>query len=198
MVTPTNDPHRQSIVWAPSLESPRKFVRLITDRETIKGMMDGKFNAGLGQYCGLIHGNIWAAADDAAAGSEGTGGLLDAVALFQGLERPMIDVGMDRTIYVYVTNPNCTYFYPKKDEFTGKGPTRGDAPKCSVFTVFVEFGRDAVLRLPSRFLERFSDIEHELAGVIHYWEWTPSDNSEPELPENYDTRYHRKVWKCAA
>ena len=79
-------------------------VRLECSGQTIRRFDDGKLNAKIGEYCGLIHGKV----------PDGTSGLIVAHTLFKGLLRPRIDDGLDEDVYTYVMDHDRTFDYPAK------------------------------------------------------------------------------------
>jgi hypothetical protein len=145
-------------------------VRLQCSAKTIRRLEDGRLNAKIGEYCGLVHGSV----------PGGTRGLMAAHALFRGIRRPRIDDGLDDDIYVYVMDHDRTFNYPVEDKYGGKGPTRRSSPLNSVFVAYVEYPEGWAVENP--------------AGRILYWEWVLSDDVE-RLPRDYQSRYSERLWE---
>ncbi len=128
----------------------------------------------LGEYAGLI----W-----------GMGILENPVAIFQGLNRPYYGNSVDSSVYVYVNKPHTSFRYSVGDQFTDADPAQIPPPVDSVFISFVTLQKDVV-----------DDVQTTLprdtiGGVLLYWEWTMADSSVPHLPDGYQTRYRRTVWR---
>lgn len=179
---PSNDPERPNVVWAPSPGDRQKWVKLFANPETLRQLLDDNINAKIGEYCGLVHGNVPNGA---------VRGLIDTVALFRGLMRPRIDQWGDEAIYIYVTTPPCSFTYPYETRFTADGPTRVGAPLQSIFTTYVEFG--------TKVLEREKEPiqaggEDDVRGIVHYWEWTLCSDDDSTLPRDYENRYLERLW----
>lgn len=113
-----NDPGLANVVWA--LNPERKHIRLSVDVETIRRLRDSRLFAPIGEYCGLIHGAV----------PNGTPGLIAAHALFQGLQRPRTTIGRDDEIYVYVLNPEHSYFYGPGEVHRATGPRQYPKRDC--------------------------------------------------------------------
>jgi hypothetical protein len=137
-------------------------------------------NAKLGEYCGLVHGDTLESTPDGPVDG-GTDGLMGAVALYRGIQRPMIDPGLDSDIYVYVTK-----------RLTGAGPIRIARPKDSVFVTYAEIGARA-----SNQLDEWSKSGAKCAGldgIIHNWEWVLWAPLDPHLPDRHEARYQDRIW----
>ena len=104
------------------------------------------------------------------------GGIRHTVAVFQGVKRPLDDVGFDRNIFVYVTDHRYSYEYIPHMVCIAK---RREMPKDSVFVIYVYFENEA------------DDV-----GQIRDWEWVKAGDSNPPLPENCGIRYEREKWIC--
>ena len=151
-------------------------------------MEDGKRNAGIGEYCGLIHGNC-----DECRESEivpgGTKGLLAATAVFRGIRRPRIDAGRDETVYVYVTSPPRTYEYTRKFEAVSSAPK----PVNSVFVAYVELRTG--LTISDQQITPLNDaLAAGIRGTVNYWEWVLASSEEKSLPNDYQKRYSERMW----
>ena len=118
-------------------------------------------------------------------------GLGGAIALFQGLKRPRIDHGLDENIYIYVTNPDCSYTYPHETRYTSDGPAKAPKPQGAVFVTYVEFGDDALEQIE----EMTADLGvGQVSGIIHFWEWVLCSSDNADLPRDHEARYLRRVW----
>ena len=158
-----------NLVRAPSPTAKDRTVTLVVDAAMLRRLCDGHFNHAIGQYVGLIHGGGLAPPGQAQPGN----GLMKAVALFQGLHRPLNNHHRDSETYVYVLTSAHTYAF--QDPHSG-GPTRISAPVDSVFVVYAEI----------------SDASKKLL----HWEWVRAeqhDNGEL-LPQASGGRYRRRVW----
>ena len=144
-----NDPAHPNFVWAPAREDRTLAVRLFVNPVTIRQMIDDHRNAGIGQFAGLVNGSITYTSIGGMQRREELGGLTNAVALFQGINRPMAGSGTDqhpigdfrddREVYVYVTNPGSDYVWPPRRRFSSLGPQEAPRPNDLVFATFVVF-----------------------------------------------------------
>lgn len=188
---PNNDPHRANLIWARSPEDPHHFICLVAPPSVIRPMQDDHMNAAIGQFCGLIHGNIVLPMNGTAP-APSTVGLVGAHALYRGLRRPLIEYGRDSDFYAYTMNPPRSYIYPIQDRNKGLGPVAVEKPKDSVFVTYVDFAQETLDRhMADMQLNDDSDVR----GVIPWWEWVPASGEEPFLPEDYGTRYGEEVWR---
>ena len=176
---------------APSPNDKGLLVRLYANPNTLRAFLDDRMNAKLGEYCGLVHGNVLESTPDGSV-EGGTNGLLDSVALFRGIQRPMVGAGLDKDVYVYVTNPLNSYIYPLSERLTDAGPTRVPRPNSSVFVTYVELGQRASGQLAGWAID--SPKCAGLDGVIHGWEWVLSSPDDARLPDRYQTRYQDWIW----
>ncbi|GEM_PF-1772234 len=176
IIQPTTRSNRSTpnVVLAPHPEDRVKYVELSAHPDIIRKFMDLSLNAKIGEYCGLVHGNVEEA--NPTCDMQGTNGLLDSFALFKGLKRPFKDTGHDGEIYIYITNPKHTYIYPEKDRYSVVGPTRLSQPIDSVFATYVSFKED------------------KTSGIILDWEWVLADKRCNTLPAFYDVRYDERIW----
>jgi len=141
--------------------------------------------AKLGEYAGLVHGAI----------PLGTAGLADAIALFQGVLRPLGTLESDESVLVYVTKPDCTFNYPPEHRWAvaagasdPSGPVRLPQPAGSTFTVYVQLHADTLV-------EPGSAESSRTDGVVAYWEWTHAAEVGGEfLPLFHEARYARRLW----
>lgn len=188
-----SDPRRQKLVRARAPNIEGGLVTLVVDVETLRStvrLKNGQ-NDKLGQYCGLVHGNVWGLSADPAHAGEGTPGLTQPTAIFAGLKRARNHSPDDNNTHVYVTNPGRNYVYPPADRFSGVGPTRALVPVNAVFVAYVDFdsGRvDAVLTGMSY------NPGYAVSGVVADWEWVVASPRDPRLPADSNTRYARKIW----
>lgn len=139
-------------------------------------MVGDSWNRGLGDYCGLVHGDV----------PNRTRGLLSAHALSRGVKRPCLDVGRDDQILIYVLSPDDSFVYPTNARTSGIGPTPWVKPKDSVFVVYVDPHNGTY--------KSASAQEFETAGTILFWEWVRWDETNHELPADYSRRYATWVW----
>jgi hypothetical protein len=172
---PSNDPAAANLVWARRPDDSAQFMRLRVDPEVVRQFVDDGRNAGLGQYCGLIHGAI----------KDGFPSLVRANALFRGIQRPMIDFDHDGQVLVYVANPPHTFEYPAVNRFNDRDPAPGAKPKNAVFVVYVRLIKEGAGWTES----------DDVSGEILNWEWVLGHAPDYRLPEDYDTRYTEKVWE---
>lgn len=173
VTSPENDPEKPNLIWAKGLEQEQ--IRLVADPGTIRRLEDGRLNAKIGEYCGLIHGAV----------PDGTNGLFSASTMFQGLRRPCIRLGRDSEICVYVLNPKDTYVYRRTAKSTGAGPERHPKPVDSVFVVYADLAKTETT---------LGGTVVAVDGTILFWEWVLADSGDPRLPADYRNRYGRQVW----
>jgi hypothetical protein len=138
-------------------------------------MEDGGLNAKIGEYCGLVHGAI----------PNGTLGLLEAHALFQGLKRPCLMLGHDADICVYVLSSASTFVYRANVKNKSVGPERYPKPDASVFVVYANL---------SMRQNQSESGQVALDGVILFWEWILADQDQPLLPAQHGSRYVKRIW----
>ena len=159
-----------NIVLAPSFEDKNKRISLRVLPDLIAQYDKDNFRAKLGEFAGLVHGNI----------EDGTFGLLEAKALFKGIKRPCIHTNHDADVYVYVTNPSFTYTYLGIPRYGKKPPKKIQAPNDSVFVTYVTLNKET---------DEFGAI-----GRILDWEWVFRDKDDLEYPFEYRVRYDKQVW----
>ncbi len=159
-----------NIVLAPSFEDKNKRISLRIMPGLIAQYDKDNFRAKLGEFAGLVHGNI----------ENGTFGLLGATALFKGIKRPCINKNHDADVYAYVTNPDFTYTYVGIPRYSKKPPEKIQAPNDCVFVTYVTFNKKT---------DEFGAV-----GRILDWEWVFRDKEIPEYPYNHKVRYDKKVW----
>jgi hypothetical protein len=179
-----SDRSRPNIVLAPAPNNKENIIELYCHPQTLQQVIDDNLNAKLGEYCGLIHGNVLELGDEG-----GTNGLLEATALFRGLKRPMELPGLDGKIYVYITNPQCSYLYPIEKKYEGIGVTPTTKPKDSVFATYVDITNDF-----EKYGINKEKIRGNIQGIVLFWEWVLNSKENQNFPENCDSRYVQKVW----
>lgn len=179
-----NDRNSPNIVLAPSVNANRKGeIKLVCHPTTLRNMEDDVSRSKVGEYCGLVHGNL---VEITGYGDKGnnTYGLLESVALFQGVKRPKFKCENDEEVHVYITNPLNTYSY----RFKSIGPSILKKPDNAVFVTYV----DTISSL-SVYGIRKEDWGSDINGVVLYWEWVRSKDNK--MPDFYDTRYTRAIWQ---
>ena len=185
-----NDPNRPNIVWAPSPHDKNAAIRLQVHPATIRRMADDFRYSAIAQYAGHIHGAITIPDTSGQGQRIQTGGLLQAIALFQGLKRPMIDADRDSEVYVLVANPRSDFLYPGK-RFDGSLFVPVPAPVDSVFTTFFVLAASKTAQTLA--LEQYG--EEEIAdGLILNWEWTLRSTDDARLPDDFGNRYRDRIW----
>lgn len=93
-------------------------------------------------------------------------------------------------VYVYVMNPAHSYDFPESTRHSEVGARPSAKPKESVFVVYAEMkdvAYEALIDLPE-------ELRGEIVGTINYWEWVMDSPADLTLPENFETRYHERVW----
>jgi hypothetical protein len=151
---------------------------------------DGR-DVGLAMYAGHVHGAIGYV--DLNGRNQATigHGLLEATALFRGVDRPRIAPGLDERVYIYVTNPPSTFVCPIERREFRLGPIEALAPGRSVFATYVVFDDDAIRRWDS-------DIRaigaQQVDGIVADWEWVLADPNNPNLPDDCMGRYDERMW----
>lgn len=189
-----SSPLNQGVVLARAPTPEGGLIKLAVHPETLRSaarLKNGK-NDKLGQYCGLIHGNVWAATTEPDQFDEGTPGLTEPVAVFQGLKRARNDDAFDMKTFIYVTNPVQNYCYPSRNAYSG-GPARVPVPPNSVFVVYVDYGPEFVDELRAAVHNMHGDV----CGIVVDWDWVPASPSDPRVPVNAtgaSARYFRRVW----
>lgn len=181
-IQPTTRSNAQdaNIVLAPSFDDEKQYIKLFVSPSTVRNILDDCFNSKLGEYCGLVHGGNL------------TRGLLESHALFRGLNRPYIGPNRDDDMYVYVTNPSCSYIFPIWNEFSEEGCTPTQKPRKAVFTTIVTFSLQEIEETRRKEGSGLI-IPSDISGVVKYWEWVVAGNND-NLPENFQNRYTRRVW----
>jgi hypothetical protein len=103
--------------------------------------------------------------------------LVDAHALFQGIERPLGGDDDGCNILAYISKPRFFYEYDPDMVSVVK---KSALPDDVVFVVYVRLdapGAHAITR-----------------GVITHWHFVESDKDRRDLPANYATRYRTQRW----
>lgn len=101
-------------------------------------------------------------------------GLLDPHAIYQGIRRPMIDEGIDGSVYVYILRPEHHYRYIPHMVCVAKLVA---PPRNTVFVAYVQYGDN--------------DFNN---GNIVGWDWVKADPDRPDMPKQFGDRYEREVW----
>lgn len=166
-----------------------EFIRLFANPQTIRGLVDDRLNAKIGEYCGLVHGNCLEIASGGGQVEGGTNGLIDATALFRGLRRPRIGEGLDERVYVYALNPPRTYVYPNK---IAGAPSPAEKPYGAVFVVYAEISDTVLTDYPQ--LKSMDSKEHPIRGIVHFWEWLLAQPDEGPMPLEHSKRYSERIW----
>ena len=102
--------------------------------------------------------------------------LVDAHALFQGIERPLADDDDGCNILAYILKPRFFYEYDPDMVSIAK---KSAVPDNVVFVVYVRLDSGA----------------HGMTrGVITHWHFVESDKDKRDLPANYAARYRTRRW----
>ena len=108
----SSDPNRPNFVAAPSPEDQQREIELFVEPTTIRHMLARGHGAATGHYAALIHGRVMGPSPSGEpVPVVSTGGLLDSVALFQGIKRPIVEAGLEREVYAYVLIPELDYYW---------------------------------------------------------------------------------------
>ena len=175
-----SDRDTPNIVLANSPKNRSEIVLFRADPITIRQFDADKMNAKIGEYCGLVHGNI----KENSCGTlteGGTDGLLAAHALYRGIKRPKNQDGRDEKMLVYVTNPSCSYVYLNR---TDGAPTPCPKPKDSVFVTYIDLFAEPEIDAKGR----------EIMGLVKFWEWVIACTININMPDESEVRYTDKVW----
>lgn len=167
----------------------KQLVTLVAAPTTVRAMLDGRLNAKLGEYCGLVHGALREPIDNDIKYPVGHG-LDNPTAVFRGLKRPFLDHNLDKGVHIYITNPGVAFDYPADRQFSGAGPRQQPVPHNAVFATYVDFSLRAIDELKASADYRGPA---NAAGVVLYWAWTRASVLDPHLPHEYRTRYEQQV-----
>jgi hypothetical protein len=181
---PVNDPRKARLVWAKSPIQGRDYDKLIIHPETMRLCERLGETHKMGQYFGLIHGNIEGMDDD------GTTGLLEPNAIFRDIERAVSNKSSEN-YYIFVTSPNKNYRCLINDRGQANELIRTNIPRASVFLTFVEYEPDIINTLS---LECGYTAQDDIAGVIQDWEWVLYSDEAPHLPADCETRFGELVF----
>jgi hypothetical protein len=176
----------------PTVRSDRRFATLIAapspaNRDevtwfaidpvgTVRRILESRLVDRYAEYEGLVHGDM----------DGGTGGLMNAVALYRGLR-----AGQDHVL-TYITDPIWTYTYPVPHRLGLDLPTRRAAYADSVFVTYADTGDNA--RRRSEEIATQAGSEHRPIGLIYNWEWVLRDQTERTLPDDHEARYRERIW----
>jgi hypothetical protein len=183
---PVNDPKKSRLVWAKSPIQGRDYDKLILHPETF--LLCERLGAThkMGQYSGLIHGNMQGKDKD----DDGTSGLLEPNAIFRDIERD-VNNGSGENYYVFVTSPNKNYRFLINDCGLANELIRINVPRTKVFLTYVQYESEIVNKL----IRECGYTTHEgIVGVIQDWEWVLYCDEAPHLPANYGTRFGEMVF----
>jgi hypothetical protein len=111
--------------------------------------------------------------------------------IFKGLRRPLLREGVDDFVFAYVTRPSLTYKFALGARNDHHTPDKLIAQDDSVFVIFVTLSRDIINEVAMTYEEA------QCRGVVLGWEWTCADPDDPNLPEQADKRYRRRIWKSS-
>jgi hypothetical protein len=143
-------------------------VLLALHPEPAETMVRQRRRAVLGQFFGLIQQSEV---------------LLNPVAAYRGLMRPLNFPGHDDDVIAYITRPSFTYTFSDDG-----GLVRYQAPRNCVFVAFVCFAQDVLTDLHN------NPANASAGGGVLDWEWTEADPTVPYLPVDYQTRYRSTLW----
>jgi len=105
-------------------------------------------------------------------------GLKGATALFRGIERPHAANANGNDIYVFICPHKFMYRLIADMVCPAK---HAPSPNNAVFACYVR---------------RYeADAQHGTCGMILAWEWVKSDDTEPNLPNDWEDRYETTVWR---
>jgi hypothetical protein len=173
MDVPKNDPKTPKIVWARAPEHEARYISVAVHEKTLVTFLDSRRLASLGQYAGLIYDY---------------GILAHPIQISRGLLRPYRGMMVDDAVLVYIAKPSLTYTYRAEGRLT-LGQLRSLPPPLnSVFIAFVSLAADVVDEVRSYLANQSID------GALLYWEWTMASESNPNIPEDSDSRYGSVVW----
>lgn len=121
--------------------------------------------------------------------------LLDPVAIFQGLKRPMHfgHMNADDDVLTYVSLPPHCYRFKHHRDYGGVLEIK-ERPLRSVFTAFISLHPthvDGARRVLHNAQTRAD--ENRPDGVLLFWEWTLADPKDVNLPEEHETRYEKRL-----
>jgi hypothetical protein len=187
-----SDPRSPKTILARAATKEGGLVRLVLHPDVLADITRLKNGASdrLGQFGGLVHGNIWAASSNPEHRDEGTLGLTQPTAIYCGLKRPRNEHSNDDKTVIYITNPGRNYTWPFANEFAD-GPIRAPVPPNAVFAVYADYGDRHVDALRAGMAY---PAPRDAVGVIVDWDWIRASSQDPRLPANPDTRYVKKIW----
>lgn len=101
--------------------------------------------------------------------------LMDAHALFQGIERPLAEDDEGADVIAYVIKPKFIYENsPNMVSVALKVPVPQDV-------VFVAYAR-------------LAQAETGIRGTLTHWHFVEADPKDPLLPVDFSTRYRTRLW----
>jgi hypothetical protein len=170
-----SDPEMASVVAARAPWDREERITLYVLPSLVRGYVDDRSNAKVGQYAALVHGEGYRS------------GLVGAHALFSGLHRPLNESRDEDEIYTYVMSPNETFTYPDKTHGSVVSAAR---PKDSVFVAWAAIARER----PFTRKHVLEPIPASVHGIVTGWEWAKADAADPSLPDAFNDRYKRREW----
>ncbi len=167
-----NDRGTALVIQAAHPDDRARIVSIRASSETLRSMVSDRWNSKIGEYVGLVHGNLRITSETTLEPIDApTQGLLAAHACFMGVRRPVGKSPSGDRIAVYVIQAPYTYQFPDRSGVA----VRTAAPARSVFTVEADFPEDG-------------------EAEIVFWEWVLAASDDATLPENHDARYVRRCW----
>ena len=190
-----SDPTTSKVVLARAPTKEGGLVRLVLHPDTLADNVRLKYGASdrLGQFGGLVHGNIWGNVTNPDLYDEGTPGLTQPTAIFCGLKRPRNQRSVDDKTMIYITNPGRNYTWPYANKYSD-GPIRASVPPACVFAVYVDYGLGIVDAIRGTMPYA---APRDAAGFVVDWEWLIASPQDSRLPANSsgpDSRYVKKIW----
>lgn len=170
---------------APSFHRDGRVLRLALSQETWNNAIECGALDKIGQYFLVQTGVPVLAAD-------GRFGLMGAHALWQGLKRPL---GFDRDapdFYAYILRPNTSFTLASGE--AGKFSLLPEQPpENCVFMVTVEIPPDEKDTRLAGWGSK-ADGGKPAEGMIHDWDWVPSDRHQRDQPSLPDQRFESRHW----
>jgi hypothetical protein len=184
-----NDPTQPSFIWAKDFTRPIGRLCLRAQGETVRLWAEAFGSAAkIGEFWGLVHGVVRVGED---ATRQLSDGLLNPVAVFRGLKRPLHNITSDADahVYIYIMNPDATYRFPIRDRFAGGELERLQPPMESVFATYVTFQQNHIDEECGLVAQGVQPV-----GLVVGWEWLEASMRTPSLPYDYDSRFDAKVF----
>jgi hypothetical protein len=105
-------------------------------------------------------------------------GLEGAHALFQGLQRPLAEDDEGANVLAYILKPKFAYCY---DAHMVSAALKIAVPQDVVFVVYVR-------------LDDACDGPDSDRGTVTHWGFVEADQTSPELPIEFSSRYRTRLW----